>query len=111
MKMAISPNKERVLKNRRKKASKGKTLRVSDAVFAHLNKRRNGRSWDKMLRSAFGLRDRRGNAQPLIEGWIEVNTGTFYLKKNEAYGAAVMEAARAGLKVIKQPIKLREVRW
>lgn len=105
---------ERVLKNRRKRASKGKTIRVSDPVLFMLEKRRsNGRklSWDAFFRRVFGMPDRRGNLAPLVEGWLEVNSGRFYLNKAEANGAAVFESARRKTKNIIKPIRMREVRW
>lgn len=105
---------EKVLKNRRKAASRGKVIRVSDTVWNYLNDRRlNSRtsSWDKFFRSVFGLKNRKGEEQPLVTGWLEVNTGRFYLKQAEANGAAVVAAARAGIKKYVRPIKMREIRW
>ena len=114
----MEATKEKVLPNRkrkRKRASKGRTLRVSDAVWNYLEKRRtNGArnlSWDRFLRRVLGLPDRSGSEQPLVEGWLEVATGRFYLRKDEANGAAVVAAAKAGRKVPIKPIRLREVRW
>lgn len=106
---------ERILKNRkRRKASKGQLIRVSDAVAHTLSKtyaRDNNRnlSWDVVLRRLLGLPDRKGMPQGLVEGYLEVNTGKFYFDAAEARGAAVVAAAKAKTKRLKQPIFMREV--
>ena len=103
----------RVMKNRRKKPSVGRVIRVSDEVWKHIAERRAGRrmSWDRFFRNFLGLPDRNGNNVPLIEGWLEVNTGKLYLKQAEAKGAAVMEAAKQRTKAVRKPIRMREIRW
>lgn len=53
--------------------------------------------------------DRKSQASPLVTGWLEVNTGKFYLNRAEARGAAVVAAARKGTKKFHAPIKMREV--
>lgn len=102
---------ERVLRNRRRKASKGKLIRVSDEIYALLNRNRSRASWDCLLRRIFGLPNRKGEPQPLLIGWLEVNTGQFYLEEAEARGASVMVSAKAKTKKFRQPIKMREVVW
>lgn len=105
--------KARVLKNkRRKKASKGRVIRVSDEVYKFLNARRLNRtsqSWDQYLRKFLALPDRAGNEQPILEGWIEKRTGKFYLSEAEAAGAAVVEMAKARTKKYLAPIYVREI--
>lgn len=103
---------EKVLRSRRKRASKGRVIRISNDVFAYLNKRRLNNSklsWDEYFRLTNGLPDRQGVIQPLLEGWLEVSTGKFYFDEADANGAAVMVAARAKTKKGHKPIKLREV--
>ena len=73
--------KERKLPVRFKRASKGKVLRVSTLVFDMLNKQRRGRSWDSLFRKIFGLPDRYGKEQVLIEGMLETISGKFLLKE------------------------------
>lgn len=103
---------ERILKNRRRRASKGHLIRISDHVWNTLQKKRTNNtyeSWDSLLRRMLGLPNRKGELQPLIEGWLEVISGQFYLKENEARGAAVWESAKRKTKQVPKPIKLREV--
>ena len=100
----------RTLPNRRKRASKGRVIRVSDEVWNLLQKKRQGRlSWDTLLRRMLGLPKRNGEPQPLVEGWLEITTGRFFLDEAEARGEAVMAAARAGTKKVNQPIRMREL--
>lgn len=101
---------ERALPGRkRKKASKGRIIRVSDRVYSHLNKNRAKRSFDELFRKMFGLPDREGTPQPLVEGWIEITTGQFFLDEADARGASVVAAARAKTKNVNKPIKVREL--
>lgn len=103
---------ERVLTNRRRRASKGKPIRVSDLVYNTLQKKRannSKESWDCLFRRMLGLPDRRGNEQPLVEGWLEITTGQMYIHQADARGAAVMEAAKAKTKKVNKPIRMREV--
>lgn len=100
----------KVLKTRRKRASKGSPIRISDEVRAFLEKKRQGRSsFDSLFRRMFGLPNRKGEPQPLLEGWLEVNTGRFYFEEADARGASVIAAAKAKTKKVKQPIRMREV--
>lgn len=109
---------ERKLKSRKKKASKGKSIRVSDLVYETLNKSRHGRSWDNILRKMLGLPDRAGNDQILIEGMLEVMTGKFFLKtpgqswekiEEDAYEISILTAAKFNSKRISKPLKMREL--
>jgi hypothetical protein len=109
---------ERRLPSRRKRASKGRVIRISTAVFESLDERRRGQSWDSFLRKLHGLEDRHGNPQILIEGMVEALTGAFFLKtpdttweklEEKVYEAAFMAAAEAGLKRIGKPLKMREL--
>lgn len=61
------------------------------------------------MRRMFGLPDRKGTEQRLVEGWLEITTGKFYLAEDEARGASVMAAAKAKTKKVNQPIRMREV--
>ena len=100
---------ERVLKNRKKRVSKGRILRVSDAVWAHLEpKRKDGESFDSLMRRIFGLPDRDGFENPLLKGWIEVTTGQFFITREDAYGAAVVAAAKAKSRRVNKPVRVRE---
>lgn len=105
---------KKLARKKRKKASKGKAIRISDEVHNFLiQKKNNGRtqSWDCFFRSVFGLPKRNGDSQKLLEGWLEQNSGQFYLKMAEANGASVVEAVKAGRKTPIKPMKMREVRW
>jgi len=102
--------KVKVLPSRKRKASKGKPIRLSDEVRGVLEKKRQGRmSWDALLRKMLGLPDRKGVVQPLIEGWLEVNSGLFFFEEADARGASVVAAAKTKSKKVKQPIRMREV--
>lgn len=111
---------ERKLPSRKRKFSKGRAIRVSDLVYDTLNVQRYGRSWDTMLRRTLGLPDRRGNAQPLVEGMLEVLTGTFILKLNgttweeleQTTARLAVHAARKWQKPTDPPpaLRMREIR-
>lgn len=97
---------------RRKKASKGRVIRISDDVYKILNERRlKGLrlSWDEYIRRMIGLPTRKGEPQILLEGFLEKNTGKFFLDEAEARGQSVLEAARKKTKKFLAPIKMREV--
>lgn len=109
---------ERKLKNRKCRAPKGYAIRVSNLVFDTLNVRRRRKSWDYFFRRSFGLPDRAGKAQPLIEGMLEVITGMFVLKLSNAtwdeveqttYKLADFAAKRRKIKA-ETPIRMRELR-
>ncbi len=112
---------EKLLKNRkRKKASKGKPIRLSDLVLGVLDKQRQNNtklSYDAYLRKLLGLPKRGNEAQwiedgrPMyvLEGWVEVNTQKFYLDEADANGAAVLEAAKRKRKKFDKPVRVREV--
>jgi len=106
----------RTLKGRKRKVSRGEVLRVSEETHAFLNGKRIGTkakapSWDNFFRSVFGREKRNGERQPLIVGWVEIHSGRFFLRRSEARGQAVVEAAKRGVKNITPPIKMREIRW
>ena len=104
---------EIALRNRkRKKASKGKPIRVSDLVYNTLNSQRLNKrslSWDAFMRIILGLPNRKGEVKPLLEGWLEVNSGQFYLNEKDANGAAVVLMAKKKTKKYLKPIRMREV--
>jgi hypothetical protein len=109
---------ERKLRNRKKRFSKGKAIRVSDLVYATLDIHRRARSWDWMLRRMLGLPDRAGNAQPLLEGYLEVTTGQFFLRapgedweeaEMNANELAIRIAAKQRSKRVLRPIRMREL--
>lgn len=110
---------ERKLKSRRrKKASKGKSIRVSDLVYSTLDKIRKGRSWDSLFRKLFGFPDRAGNEQPLVEGILETMTGQFFLKlpgitweqlEEDAFEIAIITAAKRGAKRVSKPLRMKEI--
>lgn len=108
---------ERKLSNRRKRASKGKAIRVSDLVYNTLDKQRRNRSWDWLFRKLLGLPDRGGNPQTLIEGIVEQLTGKFLLRtdkawddlETDAYEIAIVTAAKQKLKRVPRPLRVREL--
>lgn len=109
---------ERKLRNRKKKASLGRVIRVSDPVYETLNVQRRGRSWDWLMRRLLGLPDRAGNEQRLVEGVLEVLTGKFFLKEpsiawgsveQDAYEVGFVAAAKQNRKYVPKPIKLKEL--
>ena len=110
----------RVFKSkRRKKATVGQVIRVSDVVHAELmEKRSSNQSWDVFFRKMLGLPDRYGKQQNLIEGVLEVISGKLLLKvpgktwdilEEDAYEIAFLTAAKRGMKKISRPIKMREI--
>lgn len=110
---------ERKLKTRRRRASKGRHFRVSDLVYGVLDRERRGRSWDCFMRDLFGLPDRSGAERPLIEGMLEVHSGTFILKApGVPWPEAEAIAARIAATLAKKPklgkwdlpVRMREVR-
>jgi len=109
---------ERKLKNRRRRAPKGKAIRVSNLVYDTLNGQRNRRSWDAYMRRMLGLPDRKGNPQPVAEGMLELHSGVFLLKLPDAKWREVEEVAikmaeRVALKKkvrLELPVKMREIR-
>jgi hypothetical protein len=109
---------ERKLPSRRKRASKGRVIRVSNLVFETLNEIRRGKSWDSLLRKSLGLPDRQGNEQRLIEGMLEATTGKFFLRdldvtwdrlEQDVYEIAIIEAAKRKLKRVSKPLRMREL--
>lgn len=109
---------ERKLSNRRKRSDKGEVIRVSRLVYEALNSARRARSWDSYFRRMFGFPDRNGNEQTLIEGMLEVQTGTFVIKCDDATWAEVEElvyklawkrAEQLKSKRIEKPLKMREL--
>lgn len=109
---------ERKLVSRKRRAPKGKAIRVSNLVYETLDRVRHGRSWDCAMRRMLGLPDRAGKPQPLVEGMLEVITGMFVLKLNSAtwtevedttYKLADYAAKRKKLRA-ETPIRMRELR-
>lgn len=108
----------RKLAGRRKRASKGRIIRISDLVYETLNAERHSRSWDSFLRKMLGLYDRAGREQPLIEGMLDTVTGRFFLRgvdvdwqelENKAYESAILAAATMKIKRISKPLRMREI--
>lgn len=109
---------ERKLTNRKKRASKGHVIRVSDLVYEALDAGRRGRSQDWFLRRVLGLPDRSGNEQALIEGMLESLTGCFFLRppnmswddlETDAYEVAIIAAAKTRVKRVPRPLRMREL--
>lgn len=109
---------ERKLPSRRRKASKGKVIRVSTLVYEFLDKQRFGKSWDQLFRRVCALPDRDGIVQPLVEGILEQESGKFFLRvpgtswaqlEENAYEQAFLTAARRKVKQVSKPIRLREI--
>lgn len=109
---------ERKLKNRRRKASKGKAVRVSTLVYDTLDQRRGRKSWDHFFRRVFGLPDRAGRSQNLVEGMLEVHSGMLLLKmpnttwaeaEETAYKLADKVAAKKKVNMM-PPLRMREIR-
>ncbi len=104
---------EKVLRNRKRKpASKGRVIRVSDDVWKYLQlrRRKDGReSHDCLLRRTFGLDQRNGDPNPLLVGWVEVNTGKFFLDEADARGASIQAAVKRGIRKVDKPIRVREI--
>lgn len=109
---------ERKLKNRRRRAPKGHAIRVSNLVFETLDQSRRGRSWDNLFRRVFGLPDRAGRQQLLVEGMLEVHSGVLLLKLPQTTWSEVEDAAykladRVASKKkvgMMPPLRMREIR-
>lgn len=102
---------ERILPSRkRKRASPGKRIAISDTVYDMLQKKRQAKmSWDCLFRRMLGLPTRQGASQPLIEGFVEITTGRFFVEERDAYEVAILEAAKAKTKKVNKPLRVREV--
>lgn len=123
----VKPAKERVLKSRKRKpASKGHVIRVSDLVLSCIDEQRRNRrrlSHDAYLREVFGLPSREDELQWIRDGrpalkaevWIDgfllpgQNSGAFYAEEKDANGAAIQAFAKKLIKKFMKPIKMREV--
>lgn len=117
---------ERKLKSRRRRrANKGKIIRVSNLVYDTLEVQRTTgvhkdkvKSWDCYLRRMLGLPDRNGKPQLLVEGVLEAMSGTFILKYTDATWSEVSEIAykmadqiaRKRKVRMEVPVRMREVR-
>jgi hypothetical protein len=110
---------ERKLKSRKRRFSKGRRIAISDFTFAELSKQLHGRSWDAFMRRMFGLPDRKGREQQLVEGMLEVTTGTFILRLADttweeveltANKFAEVAARKKQLRTYAPAIRMREVR-
>ncbi len=109
---------ERKLKNRRKRANKGRVIRVSTLVYETLDKQRLKKSWDWLFRRLCGLPNRAGDSQTLVEGMLETMTGKFFLKvpglswgqlEEDAYEVAIIAAAKRKTKNVSRPLRMREL--
>lgn len=108
---------ERKLRNRKRRASKGRAIRASDLVYDTLDSARRGRSWDALLRRMLGLPDRAGNPQPLVEGVLEVHSGAFLLRGESSWKQVEEQATKMAVRIAQNknvrcelPVKMREVR-
>ena len=110
---------ERKLRARKRRFSKGRRIALSDLVFEALSKQLRGRSWDAFFRHVFGLPNRKGVAFPLVEGMLEVTTGTFILKLKDATWPETEETAnkfaevaarKKQLKTYAPALRMREIR-
>lgn len=109
---------ERKLLNRKRKANKGRVIRVSMLVYDSLNKQRGRMSWDWLFRKLIGLPNRNGDLQILVEGMLETMTGKFFLKlpditweqvQEDAYETAIIAAAKRKTKLVSRPLRMREL--
>ncbi len=102
---------EKVLRNRKRKpASKGRVIRVSDDVWNYLQPRRrkDGReSHDCLLRRIFGIDQRSGDPNPLLIGWVA--EGRFFFEEADARGVCVTAAVKRGTRKVPAPVKMREI--
>lgn len=113
----VSRTKVRKFKVRKRKRKfnrdfPGHVIRVSDDVWRMLRAEREepSESIDSVLRRLFGMPDRRGCPQPLLEVWLEQYSGQTFADEADAKGAAAIQAARRKRRNISQhPIKLREI--
>lgn len=104
-------------RRRKKQTDYGRAVRLSDLLLNFVERRREGmRSYDAWFRKQFGLPDWKGNLQPLIEGYLETTTGQFFLRTNSwdeaeqaAYEVSILAAAKAKVKKINRPIRMREI--
>lgn len=93
------------------KKSKGRVIRVSDAVYAALvrKKQPSRMSWDSLLRKMLGMPDRRGREQKLYEGYFVPGLGKVFEELPKARGEAVKYAVLRGSKKPPKPIPVREI--
>ena len=109
----------RKLPNRRRPKSKGRLIRVSHHVYDALNIGRDELSWDDWLRWLFGLPDKKGVRQPMVEGLLEATSGQFFLRMpdtswEDLNGLVKKVAAQIALNKNmprpEKPIRMREIR-
>lgn len=93
------------------KASKGRVIRVSIEVYSMLEKKKKDfKSWDSLMRCAFGLPGRRKDkARKLEEFFAVFGSMKIFEKLSEARGEAIKLAVRYGEEFPEQPTKLREI--
>lgn len=105
-----SPTGKKETEREKKYRRKGRIIRVSQEVYAYLERKKQGTiSWDSLFRKIFGLPNRKGLKQPLTEFYFVPSTGRAFQKLSEARGAAIVDAVRKGSRKPDKPIRMREV--
>lgn len=109
---------ERKLPARRRRASKGREIRISDLVYKTLNEHRGEQSWDALMRKVLGLPNRRGICKILLEGILEPMTGKFFLRppdvpwsevEMDAREVGIGEAVKRKTRKVAAPLRMREL--
>ena len=89
--------------------NKGRVIRVSQEIYDALEtKKTSFKSWDSLLRCAFGFPARKGPGLKLQEFWSVPGSPRLFKTLAEAKGEAIKIAVREN-SFQKKPVKLREV--
>lgn len=98
--------------SKKKEEQWGKAVRISLGVQNYLKKHQRGKeSYDSVLRRMFGMPTTKGKAQELLRYFIVPNGTDPVIRKSvaEARGAAILLAARKGIKKAEAVIEVREI--
>lgn len=99
-------------KQEEKKKRYGRVLKVSQESYTYLRKKKKkGEGFDATIRRIFGLKDKKGNPQPLKKYWLlERPEPTIFATQSEARGEAMIRAAMDGKRKAEKPKRMREDR-
>lgn len=92
-----------------RRKQKGKVVRLGASVYARLVvKKKDGESWDSLMRRLLGLATKKGIEQPKKTYWLLPNAKLIFDTEKDARGMAVLLAVKAGRKKPEAPIKVSE---
>lgn len=93
----------------KKRKQKGKVVRLGASVYARLLvKKRDGESWDSLMRRLLGLANKKGIEQTKRTYWILPQAKLIFDNEKDARGMSVVIAVKAGKKKPESPLKVSE---